>query len=166
MFIRAVRCYVFLLCIFILATLSHHLCFLLSFSSTSWCSLFIFLSVANLHHLTVSNFLFFPPLLYSLAVTVVFFFFFFLIHPYCLLPMLSSLPLVALCLRYFVWLTSVTARLCLVFCFVYVVSLGLLSFPLREWIHIHVRVLWKTLFIFYSLRPPRETNNLRIKCTH
>lgn len=46
--------------------------------------------------------------------------------------MLSSLPLVALCLRYFVWLTSVTARLCLVFCFVYVVSLGLLSFPVRE----------------------------------
>lgn len=78
MFIRAVRCYVFLLCIFILATLSHHLCFLLSFSSTSWCSLFIFLSVANLHHLTVSNFLFFPPLLYSLAVTVVFFLFFIL----------------------------------------------------------------------------------------
>lgn len=92
-------------------------------------------------------------------------FFFLKIHPYCLLPMLSSLPL-ALCLRYFVWLTSVTARLCLVFCFVYVVSLGLLSFPVREWIHIHVRVLWKTLFIFYSLRPPRETNNLRIKCTH
>lgn len=92
--------------------------------------------------------------------------FFFKIHPYCLLPMLSSLPLVALCLRYFVWLTSVTARLCLVFCFVYVVSLGLLSFPVREWIHIHVSVLWKTLFIFYSLRPPRETNNLRIKCTH
>lgn len=61
MFIRAVRCYVFLLCIFILATLSHHLCFLLSFSSTSWCSLFIFLSVANLHHLTVSNFFFFLP---------------------------------------------------------------------------------------------------------
>lgn len=78
MFIRAVRCYVFLLYIFILATLSHHLCFLLSFSSTSWCSLFIFLSVANLHHLTVSNFLFFPPLLYSLAVTVVFFLFFIL----------------------------------------------------------------------------------------
>lgn len=106
MFIRAVRCYVFLLCIFILATLSHHLCFLLSFSSTSWCSLFIFLSVANLHHLTVSNFLFFPPLLYSLAVTVVFFFFIFLntslLSPsdaFLSSPRRSLSPL--LCLAYF-----------------------------------------------------------------
>lgn len=76
MFIRAVRCYVFLLCIFILATLSHHLCFLLSFSSTPWCSLFIFLSVANLHHLTVSNFLFFLPFfIHSLSLLSFFFFF-------------------------------------------------------------------------------------------
>lgn len=115
--------------------------------------------------LSLIFFFFLPFSIHSLSL-LSFFFFFFLIHPYCLLPMLSSLPLVALCLRYFVWLTSVTARLCLVFCFVYIVSLGLLSFPVREWIHIHVRVLWKTLFIFYSLRPPRETNNLRIKCTH
>lgn len=105
MFIRAVRCYVFLLCIFILATLSHHLCFLLSFSSTSWCSLFIFLSVANLHHLTVSNFLFFLPFsIHSLSLLSFFFFFLntsllspsdaFLSSPRC-----SLSPL--LCLAYF-----------------------------------------------------------------
>lgn len=74
MFIRAVRCYVFLLCIFILATLSPHLCFLLSFSSTSWFSLFIFPSVANLHHLTVSNFIFFLPFsIHSLSLLSFFF---------------------------------------------------------------------------------------------
>lgn len=154
-----------LLCLFImLATLLLSL----SFHHSPWLpvavSLFISLCVTNLHHLPVSNFQFFPSLsLFTRCRSLSLSFF---IHSHCLPQTLPSLPL-SLCLCYFDWLTSVITRLPLVFCFVHVVSLGLLCAPVREWIHIHVSVLWKTLSSIYSLRPSGGTANLHIhECTH
>lgn len=87
-------------------------------------SLFISSSVTKLHHLPVSNLPFFPSLsLFTRCRSLSLSFF---IHPHRLPLTLPSLPL-PLCRCYFVWLTSVITRLPLVFCFVYVVSLDLLS---------------------------------------
>lgn len=81
-----------------------------SLCPTSCLSLFVYFSLFDkkMHHLPVSNFPFSPPFLYSLAAT---------------LFRISPLPPPCL---YFVWLTSVIICLPLVFCFVYVVSFGLL----------------------------------------
>lgn len=100
-------------------------------------SLFISPSVTNLHHLPVSYFPFFPSLSLftccrSLSPSV-------FMHPHCLPLKLPSLPLPSV--FYFVWLTSVVTLLPLVFCFVYVVSLDLLSCSskdIKPYTHQHV----------------------------
>lgn len=69
--------------------------------------------------ITCQSLIFHFPLPFSAHLLSIFVFFFFI----CPHSRLSSSP--TLCL-YFVWLTSVITRLPLVFCFVYVVSFGLL----------------------------------------
>ncbi len=139
----------------------------LSFHHSPWLpvavSLFISSSVTNLHHLLVSNLPFFPSL--SLFIRCRSLSLSFFIHPHRLPLTLPSLPL-PLCLCYFVWLTSVIARLPLVFCFVYVVSLGLLSCSSKGMNpHICQPVVEDTLQLLFpqAIRPA----NLHIhECTH
>lgn len=81
--------------------------------------------------ITCLSLIFHFPLPFAIRLLSLFVFFSFSYVP-TLLPSdapLSSSPPLSL---YFVWLTSVITRLPLVFCFVYVVSLGLLSCTVRE----------------------------------